>query len=123
VKRTGFAAGRYRLEITDELVAFVERTFVTPLPLAERDAARAETSSELASSELELSLDGTLISRANGADALRVRLPAPSLAEQTLTFEKAPGVEVRLECISPDVIVAVHPGKPPLSFRRVSDLC
>jgi hypothetical protein len=25
---------------------------------------------------------------------------------------------VRLECVSPDVLVALHPGKPPLTFRR-----
>jgi hypothetical protein len=119
VKSTGFSAGRYRLEVTDELVAFVERTFVAPLPLAERAAARAETSRELASSELELSAGGTLVSRANGAEALRVHLAVASLAQRTLTFEKAPGVAVRLESVSADEIVAVHPGKPPLKFTRV----
>ncbi len=118
MKSTGFCAGRYRLDVTEELVAFVERTFVASLPLAERAAARAEMSSELASSELELSADGTLISRARGAEALRVRLSAASIARGTLTFEKAPGVEVRLECVSPREIVAIHPGKPPLKFTR-----
>jgi hypothetical protein len=116
---SGFSPGRYRLEVSDELVAFVERTFVAPLPPGEREAARAETSSELASSEFELSPDGVLISRANGAEALRVLLPAPGLGQQTLRFEKAPGVEVRLECHAPDVIIAIHPDKPPLSFKRV----
>lgn len=114
----GFAPGRYRLEATDELVAFVERTFVAPRPAAEHDAARAEALRELMSSEIELLPDGTLISRANGSEALRVRLPSASLTERTLTFDKAPGVEVRLECISSDAIVAIHPGKPPLEFRR-----
>jgi hypothetical protein len=118
VSGSGFVAGRYRLEVSEALRAFVERTFVAPLPSAERDAARAETARELETSELELSADGTLVSRANGVEALRVRVPAASLAERVLSFEKAPGVVVRLECISPDVLVALHPGKPPLTFRR-----
>jgi hypothetical protein len=118
VNNKGFSPGRYRLEVTDELVRFVEQTFLAPLPPSEREAARAETSQELASSELELARDGTLVSRANGVEALRVALPGSSLARQTLTFEKAPGIEVRLECVSADEIVAVHPAKPPLRFKR-----
>jgi len=112
-------AGCYRLEVSAELIAFVERTFVEPAAPERREVVRAETLAELAGSELVLSADGSVASRANGQEWFRVRVDPSALANGSVTFEKAPGVEVALERLGLDTLRANQPGKPPLVYRRV----
>jgi hypothetical protein len=51
--------GRYRLVISRELLEFIERAFVEPLPPAEQDAARARALHEARGSELEIRAGGS----------------------------------------------------------------
>jgi len=112
-------AGIYRPAVTPELLAFVERTFVEPAPAEQRDEVRRAALAELAGAELVLEPDGTLISRSEGVDFVRVRLSPAALAEPQASFEKAPGVLVTLRRIDVDTLVAEQPGKPAITFRRV----
>jgi hypothetical protein len=110
--------GTYRPVVTEELLAFVESTFVEPAPETERDAVRKAALSELAGAELVLEADGTLISRSEGTEFLRVRLPEGAFAAPQTTFEKAPGVRVTLRRIDVDTLVAEQAGKPAITFRK-----
>ena len=110
--------GRYSLVVSPELLAFVERTFIDPAPVTEREAVRAEALAEAAAAQLVIEPDGTLISRAGAVEFYRIQLPAgPGRLEQ-LAFEKAPGQSVVLRMLDADTVVAAQPGKPDAVFRR-----
>lgn len=111
--------GRYRLEVTNELRAFIERTFVESAPAAQQAAVRAAALDEAAGSELELHADRTLVSRSGAQEFVRVRLPTTELDESGIVFEKAPGVSVRLEICDGETLVAHQAGKPAARFRRL----
>lgn len=110
--------GCYRLEPSAELLAFVERAFVVARAPAEREAARAEALAELHGAELVLEASGAVVSRANGVEFLRVELTPAELARDEFSFEKAPGLRVVVTRSDAHTLVAVHPDKPPLTFRR-----
>ena len=111
-------SGTYRPVVTEELLAFVEATFVEPAPEAEREAVRRAALSELAGAELVLEADGTLISRSEGTEFLRVRLPDGAIDAPHTSFEKAPGVRVTLRRLDADTLVAEQAGKPAITFRK-----
>jgi len=111
-------AGIYRPVVTPELLAFVERSFVEPAPAAQRDEVRSAALAELSGAELVLEADGTLVSRSQGVDFVRVSLSPAALAEPEASFEKAPGVIVTLRRIDAHTLLAEQPGKPPITFRR-----
>ncbi|HWP07192.1 MAG TPA: hypothetical protein VNN72_15680 [Polyangiaceae bacterium] len=111
-------AGSYRPVVTPELLAFVERAFVEPAPAEQRDEVRSAALAELSDAELVLEADGTLISRSQGVDFVRVQLSPARLGAQESSFEKAPGVIVTLRRIDADTLVADQPGKPAITFRR-----
>jgi hypothetical protein len=110
--------GRYRLDVTDELRSFIERVFVAPLPFPEQAAARDAALREAEGSELEASADGSLVSRSDGQEFFRVKFD-PNAELDELTFEKAPGVGVRLEFRDKDTVVAHQAGKLTVVFKRV----
>lgn len=110
--------GTYRPVVTDELLTFVETTFVEPAPETEREAVRRAALSELAGAELVLEPDGTLVSRSEGVEFLRVRLPEGALFAPETSFEKAPGVRVMLRRLDVDTLVAEQAGKPAITFRK-----
>ena len=109
--------GRYRLLVSDELLAFVERTFVAPAPEPERAAIRAEALAEAAAAELVIEPNGTVISLAGANEFYRIRLEVSGLVEQ-IVFEKAPGQTVSLRLLDPDTLLAVQPHKPNAVFVR-----
>ena len=109
--------GRYRLVVSDALLAFIENAFVAPAPEHERAAIRAEALAEAAAAELEIHPDGTLISRAGSREFYRVQLPIPS-PDTDFTFEKAPGHRVTLELLADGSLHALQPNRPPATFRR-----
>lgn len=109
--------GRYRLLVSDELLAFVEGTFVAPAPEPERAAIRAEALAEAAAAELVIEPDGVIISRAGANEFYRIRLEITGLVEQ-IVFEKAPGQPVTLRLLDPDTLLAVQPHKPNAVFVR-----
>jgi hypothetical protein len=111
-------AGIYRPIVTPELLAFVEQAFVEPAPAAQHDEIRRAALAELSDAELVLEPDGTVVSRSQGIDFVRVQLTPARLAEPQARFEKAPGVIVTLQRIDADTLVAEQPGKPPITFRR-----
>ncbi len=110
--------GIYRPVVTPELLAFVERAFVEPAPAEQRDEVRSAALAELSDAELVLEADGTLVSRSQGIDFVRVQLSPAALAAPQVSFEKAPGVIVTLRRTDPETLVADQPGKPPITFRR-----
>jgi hypothetical protein len=110
--------GRYRLLVSDELLAFVERTFVDPAPPPERAAIRAEARAEAAAAELVIEPDGTVISRAGAAEFYRIRLDVQEGDINEVGFDKAPGQSVVLRLLDPDTLLAVQPGKPNVVFAR-----
>jgi len=109
--------GCYRVELSAELLSFVERTFVETRAPAEREAARAEALAELRHAELVLEPSGAVVSRANGVEFLRVVVDRAELARDEFSFEKAPGVRVSVRRQDAKTLVALHPGKPLLTFR------
>ena len=111
--------GLYRLVVSEELLAFVERTFVAPAAEAERAAIRAEALEEAAAAELVIEPDGTIISRAGAAEFYRIRLDAGEGDVAAVRFDKAPGQSVTLRLLDPDTLLAVQPGKPNAVFTRV----
>lgn len=112
--------GRYRLEVTEELNAFIERVFVASAPAGEQATVRAEALDEARGSELEAFPDGTLVSRSRGQEFFRVNVGDADALYEELTFEKAPGVTVRIELRDRDTLVAHQPGRLTAVFRRVS---
>lgn len=110
-------AGRYRLIVSDDLLAFIEQAFVAPAPEHEREKVRAEALAEAAAAELEILHDGTLVSRAGSQEFYRTQLPIPS-PNTDLTFEKAPGRLVTLKRLPDGNLLAVQPNQPPATFRR-----
>ena len=110
--------GRYRVEISAELLAFVERAFALPAPAEQRDAVRAEALHELDGAALELQADGTIISSSHGVELLRAHVLPAVFAQSSFGFEKAPGLVVTLEQLDCDTLLARHPGKPNMIFRR-----
>lgn len=111
-------AGIYRPVVTPELLSFVERSFVEPAPAEERDEVRRAALAELSDAELVLEADGTLVSRSEGVEFVRVQLSPAALAAPEASFEKAPGVRVTLRRTDADTLVAEQPGKPPITFLR-----
>jgi hypothetical protein len=112
--------GRYRLVVSPELLAFVERTFVEPAPEPERAANRAEALAEAAAAELLIQADGVVISRAGAAVFYRIRLEVDAGQLDELCFEKAPGQAVTLQLLDPDTLLAIQPGKPNAVFARAT---
>jgi len=112
--------GRYRLEVTEELDAFIERVFVAPAPAGEQERVRADALDEARGSELEVLADGSLVSRSRGQEFFRVNVGDGDAFYDELTFEKAPGVSVRIEVRDRDTLVAHQPGRLTAVFRRVS---
>jgi hypothetical protein len=110
-------AGRYRLVVTDTLLAFIERTFVDPAPRAERDRIRAEALAEAAAAELEIHSNGTIISRAGAHEFYRVQVAAVGQVSE-LAFEKAQGEPVTLKLREDGSLLASQPGKPSVTFVR-----
>jgi hypothetical protein len=110
--------GRYRLELTNELRAFIERSFVASAPAAEQAALRRAALEEAATAELELYPDRTLVSRSGKTEFVRVHLGDADVDERGFVFEKAPAVSVRVELCDFDTLVARQTGKPPAVFRR-----
>lgn len=112
--------GSYRLVVSSDLLDFVERTFVEPAAAAERGAVRADALHEIEGAEISLEADGTLLSRSHGVELLRTRIPLDAFATSKVVFEKAPGLCVELELVEADIIIARHPGRPLMIFRRAS---
>src|SRR5688572_2782708 len=112
--------GRYRLEVTEELLEFIERVFVDPAPPTEREAVRAEARDEAAGAELEALPDGTVVSRSRGQEFYRVKAEAGAGELEQLDFEKSAGVSVRLEMRDLETVIAHQAGKLTVVFRRVS---
>jgi hypothetical protein len=110
--------GRYRLEVTDELRAFIERVFVDMAPASERGAVRDEALREALGSELEAYADGTLVSRSGGQEFFRVQVDRDVASLDELSFEKSAGVAVRLEMRDADTVIAHQSGKLTVVFRR-----
>lgn len=115
---TNTLAGSYRLETSPELVEFIERTFVTPVPPETRAQTRSEALHEMEGAELVLEPDGTLVSRSHGRELLRAKLDLAALESGPIAFDKAPDVRVTLERVGPDTLLSHQAGKPPLRFRR-----
>ncbi|MEO6600823.1 MAG: hypothetical protein ABIQ16_13175 [Polyangiaceae bacterium] len=113
--------GTYRLAITSELLVFIERTFVEPLPVADRELARASTLAEAQGAEIEFTPDGVFISRSGAQEFFRVRLDLDLdlTRHEQLDFEKSPGVAVTVRPLDEDTLIAIQPGRPPANFRRV----
>ena len=111
--------GIYRLVVTSELRMFIEQTFVEPLPVAERDASRAEALSELSAAEIEFTSDGFFISRSGAQVFFRVRLNLDLADHEQLNFEKSPGERVTVRRLNHDTLLALQPGRPPAEFRRL----
>lgn len=112
------AVGRFRPEATPELLDFVEKAFVEPAPLEERDEVRRAALAELAGAELVIDADGTITSQSEGVVFLQTRVPVEALAASEFSFEKAPGVRVTLVRIEEHAFLAHQPGKPPILFRK-----
>ena len=110
--------GRFRVEPTPDLHAFIERTFVEAAPEPQRDAIRREALAELAGAEIVLEAPGTLSSRSNGHEFLRVVLAPGALEAEAFSFEKRPGLTVAVRWLDRDTLEAREPGKPVLLFRR-----
>ncbi|HEY5377729.1 MAG TPA: hypothetical protein VIK01_28810 [Polyangiaceae bacterium] len=98
---------------------FIERTFVEPLPVAEREGSRGEALAEASAAEIELTADGVFISRSGGQEFFRVRLDLNLTDHEQLDFEKAPGERVTVRPLNKDTLLAMQPGRPPAKFRRV----
>ena len=111
--------GRYRLVVSDELLAFVERTFVAPAPEPDRARVRAEALAEAAAAELLIEPDGTVISRAGTVEFYRIRFDLTADVAD-LQFEKAPGQSVTLRPLDSDTLLAIQPGKPNALFARAA---
>ncbi len=112
--------GRYRLVVSAELLAFIERVFVDAVSPEERARVRAEAVHEAEGAMLEIRADGTFISSSHGHELYRVRLDPSGGEREELSFEKAPGLAVTLRLSAPDTLVAHQPQKPPTEFRRVA---
>ena len=111
-------AGTYRLVVSDELLAFIERSFVEPAPATEREAVRADALREAAGAELEIQADGTFVSRSHGQEFYRTSL-APALSDEgEVTFRKPDGPIVTLRFLGRDTVLALQDGKPPATFQR-----
>ena len=112
-------AGHYRLNVTDALLAFIERAFVEPAPESERTRVRQEALAEAESAELAIDADGTLISLAGSVELYRAALAIPDGSLEKIVFDKAPGQTVVLEMLDPNTLCATQTGKPSTTFRRV----
>jgi hypothetical protein len=111
--------GRYRAVSSAALLEWIERTFVVPAIEAEREHIRREALEELTLAELELLPGDQVVSRAGEQEWVRVQLPVGATQAASFTFEKAPGVTVRIERPTGDVLVAFQAGKPAIEFRRI----
>jgi hypothetical protein len=111
--------GRYRLNVTDALLAFIERAFVEPAPESERARVRQAAVAEAVSAELVIDASGTLVSLAGNVELYRAALAIPDGPLEKIVFDKAPGQTVVLEMLDRDTLRATQTGKPTTSFRRV----
>jgi len=111
--------GRYRPVSSAELLDWIERTFVLPAAEPQREQIRREALEELTLAELEFVPGDQVVSRAGEQEWVRVQLPAGATQATSFTFDKAPGVTVRIERPSDDRLVAFQAGKPAIEFRRI----
>ena len=111
--------GKYRLVPSSELCSFIERAFVEPAPIEQRDRVRANARREAEGAEIELCSDGTFISRSGSQEFFRVALEPGQAEFEELSFEKAPGQKVRLRLMDGDTVLAEQPGRPLARFRRI----
>ena|SRR5688572_6044340 len=114
---TAFPYGRYKATPSPELHAWIEKTFVQPAPEARRAEVRAAVLEELEGAELELLPGDYVVSRSGEQEWVRVELPPGTTRAASFTFEKAPGIVVRVERRTDELLVAYQPGKPPIEFR------
>ncbi|HEX6273079.1 MAG TPA: hypothetical protein VFZ53_08570 [Polyangiaceae bacterium] len=112
--------GRYRLQVTDELIEFIERAFVAPAAPGERERVRRETLGEARAAELEIFADGTIVSRAGTREFYRVRTTPGVRTYEQFQFEKAPGMPVSLVLEGSGRLFAHQPTKPIAEFERCS---
>lgn len=112
--------GCYRLVVSEDLLAFIERTWVEPAPLAERDRVRREAQQEAQGAEIEIRADGTFISRSGEQELYRVTLSTGLDEQAQLCFEKTPGQRVCLRLLDGDRVLAMQSGKPDNEFRRIA---
>ena len=110
--------GRYRLQISSALLAFIEQRFVEPAPPSQREQVRSEALAEARAAELVIEADGTLISRAGAQEFYRVRLGDTGGELSELSFDKAAGQSVRLLFSPPDTVTAFQTDKPQVTFTR-----
>ena len=112
-------AGTYRLVVSSELLAYIERAFVRDNAPSERDAIRADALREAHGAEIEIAADGTFVSRSNGKELYRAQLTRDPGELAAAGFVKPSGDGVALELLDRDTLRALQPGKPPTEFRRL----
>lgn len=112
--------GRYGLVVSDELFAFIERSFVEAAPAGERDGVRRAALAEAQGATLEVCTDGTVISASSGRELYRARLAVGQSRYGLLELEKPGGVRVALRLLDSDTLEASQPGRPVLIFKRSS---
>lgn len=110
--------GRYRLQVSNELRAFIEERFVEAAPSCDRDNVRSEALAEALAAELVIEADGTVSSRAGEQELYRVRVAYTEGELSELSFDKAPGLSVRLLFSAPNVLIAMQGDKPSMTFQR-----
>jgi hypothetical protein len=112
------AVGTYRLVITADLLDFIDRAIVAPSLPVERRRARDAALHEAEGSELAITGDGCVASRAHGIELFRTVVERPEADVDELTIYKL-AARVTLEWIDHDTVVARQAAKPALLFRRV----
>lgn len=110
--------GRYKLVVSNELLAFIEHAWVENAPLADRERVRREAQQEAHGAEIEIQADGTFISRSGEQEFYRVALSAYLGEHEQLCFEKAPGQRVCLSLLDANRVLAQQAGKPDSEFLR-----
>ncbi|HVJ21013.1 MAG TPA: hypothetical protein VM686_36635 [Polyangiaceae bacterium] len=118
MQRVADFSGTYRLVVSDEHLAFIERSFVEPAPAGEREAVRAEALREAADAEIEIEADGTFVSRSQGQEFYRTSLAAELSADGEVSFQKPDGQLVTLRFLGRETVLALQDGKPPSTFQR-----
>jgi len=116
----GFEAivGVYRLVVTPELLAHIDRTFVEPALDAERPAVREAALAEAHAASLEIDAGGGVASRAGGHVLYRSQV-APELGPSgQLELVKPGGERVTLWLADRDTLLAEQLGRPTLTFKR-----
>ncbi|HEX6765412.1 MAG TPA: hypothetical protein VF103_08045 [Polyangiaceae bacterium] len=112
--------GTYRLVVSEELLAFVERAFVERAQPNERARVREEALDEARKSELSIEADGTIASRAGNAEFYRVKVAFDDALLEAFHFEKPDASPVSLVLLDGGRVTAHQPGKPPAEFRKLT---